>query len=318
MTKVNKENHVGIDVSKDYLDIFLHPASKYFRIENSLSGIKKVISKLKKIPKEAIHIVMESTGGYEKLAAKTLTKAGFSVSVVNPRMVRDFAKSHGRLAKTDKLDAEILAMFSEKVSPEPNVDTDEKQEEIGDLIARRDQLVSMIVAEKNRLHRAPKEIRKSIKTILEYLKKELKLIEMRLKKAISEDKKFADKHELLVSVKGIGSTTATALIAHLPELGTLDSRQIAALAGLAPLNCDSGKMRGRRMIWGGRRAVRIALYMATMAAIRSNAAIRIFYQRLVSAGKAPMVAITACMRKLIIIMNAMIANNQPWQENYAR
>jgi transposase len=318
MTKIQNENHIGIDVSKDCLDVYHLPANTFLQVENSLKGIKKLISRFKKYPIETLRIVMESTGGYEKLAAKTFAKAGFYTSIVNPRSVRDFAKAHGRLAKTDKLDAKILAIYSEKIQPKANVNTDEEQEEIGDLIARRDQLVSMIVAEKNRLYRAPKEIRKSIKAVLEALKSQLKLVEKKLKKAIAESKKLAEKHALLVSVKGIGSVTATALIAHLPELGTLGHRQISALAGLAPFNCDSGKMRGSRMIWGGRRAVRVALYMATMAAVRSNNAIKTFYQRLVKAGKAPMIALTACMRKLLIIMNAMVRDNQPWHENYAR
>jgi transposase len=318
MSKIQEENHVGIDVSKENLDVFIQQANQHLVIENSTKGIRKLLTRFKKYPKASLRIVMESTGGYERLSAKALAKAGLHVSVVNPRLVRDFAKAHGRLAKTDKLDAKILAMYSEKMNPPANVDTDEKQEEISDLIARRDQLISMIVSEKNRLHRAPREIRRSIKTILEALKLELKVVEKRLKKAIAENKKFADKHALLKSVKGIGDVTATALLAHLPELGTLENRQIASLSGLAPFNCDSGKMRGRRMIWGGRSAVRMALYMATMAAIRSNAAIRVFYERLIHAGKARMVALTACMRKLIIIMNAMVRNNEPWQENYAR
>src|SRR6185437_14687219 len=182
MTNLQKENHIGVDVSKDYLDVFYHPANHYLQVENSLKGIKKLMISLKRYPKESLHIVMESTGGYEKLSAKTLAKSGFSVSIINPRLLRDFAKAHGKLAKTDKLDAKILAMYSEKMNPKANVDTDETQEEISGLIARRDQLISMIVAEKNRLNRtASKEMRKSIKTILEALKAELKVIEIKLK-----------------------------------------------------------------------------------------------------------------------------------------
>jgi transposase len=204
------------------------------------------------------------------------------------------------------------------MQPKENVVLDEKHDEIADLVARRDQLVSIIIAEKNRLEKAPREIRRSIKRVIDLLKAELKQIEKQLKKAVSDHETFAAKHALLTSVKGIGDITATALIAYLPELGELKEKQIAALAGLAPFNCDSGKMKGRRMIWGGRQAVRTALYMATMSAIRSNPAIKKFYQRLVNAGKAKMVALTASMRKLIIIANAMIREKQPWVENYAR
>lgn len=317
MTTNQNKIYVGIDVSKNVLDIYQSQDKQFLTAPNSIEGVKTLKSRLKKYPKSQVHIGMESTGGYEKLVAKELLKKGYAVSIINPRFIRNFARSTNKLAKTDKLDAKTIATYCEKMEPKAKTELDENHEEIADLVARRDQLVSMIVAEKNRLQHASRDIRKSIKGIIELLKKELKTIEMKLKKAIATSKKYAERHELLTSMKGIGSVTANALIVHLPELGTLEDKQIAALAGVAPFNCDSGKMKGKRFIWGGRRAVRTALYMATMAAIRSNKAIKAFYERLVQKGKARMVALTACMRKLLIIMNAMMRNNQPWRDSYA-
>lgn len=318
MTIQDRKIYIGIDVSKALLDIFNGDTASYHQFDNSTPGIKKLMSAVKKYKKDQILFTLESTGGYEKLTAKTLIKNGFSVAVINPRIIRDFAKASGKLAKTDKIDAKIIAAYAETMKPDSRFIFNENQAEIHELSTRRAQLVAMIIAEKNRLDKVSGKIKKSILRTIKYLEKELAEIDKQLKSSVMADETFTQKQALLMSVKGIGEKTATALIAYLPELGLLEERQITALAGLAPFNCDSGKMRGKRMIWGGRSTVRTALYMATIAATRSNSIIRTFYQRLVSAGKPKMVALTACMRKLIIITNAMVRNNQPWQENYAR
>jgi len=318
MTTQERKIYIGIDVSKASLDIYNTDNVSYYQVDNSVSGIKKLMSTFKKNSNDQILITLEATGGYEKLTAKTLVEHGFSVAVINPRIIRDFAKASGKLAKTDKIDAKIIAAYAEIMKPESRFVFNENHEKITELSTRRTQLVAMIVAEKNRLDKVNGEIKKSILRIIKMLEKELAEIDSKLNASIMADETFAQKHALLKSVKGIGKKTAAALIAYLPELGTLEERQIAALAGLAPFNCDSGKMRGRRMIWGGRSSVRTSLYMATIAATRFNKAIKTFYQRLVNAGKPKMVALTACMRKLIIIINAMVKSNQPWQENYAR
>lgn len=317
MTIQERKIYIGIDVSKAYLDIFNSMDSSYHQYANSEAGIKKLISILKKITNAELLIAVEATGGYEKLAAITMVRQGLDVTVINPRLIRNFAKACGELAKTDKIDSKILAKYAEKMEPKSRLVYNENQESMAELSTRRSQIIAMIVAEKNRLDKVRPTIRKSIMRIIKLLEKELAQIDAELNKTVQADESFADKHALLTSVKGIGPKTATALIAFLPELGTLEDKKITALAGLAPFNCDSGKMRGIRMIYGGRSSVRTALYMATIAATRSNDAIKAFYQRLIGAGKPKMVALTACMRKLVIIMNAMVRKGEPWQSNYA-
>jgi transposase len=318
MTTQEHKIYIGIDVSKAVLDIFISADSSYHQYENSIPGIKKLMAKLKKYPIEQMLVAMEATGGYEKLTGRTLVKNNFIVTIANPRNIRAFAKASGRLAKTDKIDAKIIATYSEKMQPKSRLVMNENHDKIAELSVRRTQLIAIIVAEKNRLDKVSSDIKKSILRTIKWLGKELAGIDEQLKNSIQSDENFNQKYNLLKTVKGIGEKSATALIAYLPELGSLEERKITALAGLAPYNCDSGKMRGKRMIWGGRSSVRTSLYMATMTAVRSNKAIKTFYNRLLQAGKPKMVALTACMRKLIIIMNAMIRNNQPWQENYAR
>lgn len=318
MTIQNRKIYIGIDVSKAILDIFNSNDSSYDQFDNSAAGIKKLISYFKKIKNGELLITLEATGGYEKLAARKLVEKGFQVTVTNPRIIRAFAKACGKLAKTDKIDAKIIADYTEKMQPKSRLVYNKNLVNLGELSTRRSQIIGMIVAEKNRLDKVSPTIRKSILRIIKLLEKELAEIDNQLKQSVQADESFAQKHSLLTSVKGVGPKTATSLIAYLPELGMLEERKITALSGLAPFNCDSGKMRGKRMIWGGRSSVRTSLYMATVAAVRSNNAIKAFYHRLVSAGKPKMVALTACMRKLIIIMNAMIRNNEPWRQNYAR
>lgn len=315
MTIQNENYYIGIDVSKAVLDVFILPLKTYFQVTHDSKGFKKLIEKLKSFPSASV--VMEATGGYEKAIAQALTKAEFSVSVVNPRQIRDFAKALGKLAKTDRVDAEIIASFAEKIQPRANVTCDENQQKLTENNGRRRQLIDMITMEKNRLAKASPGLKKSIKRIVKALEKELETINETLEKSIQNNAQSAQKNELLQSIQGVGCVVAAGIISDLPELGNVSAKQITALAGLAPYNRDSGTLRGKRTIWGGRASVRATLYMATLVATKHNVQIKEFYNRLCLAGKAKKVAITACMHKLLIIMNAMIKHNQPWQPTTA-
>lgn len=303
--------YIGIDVSKDTLDVFISPISKHMQFKNDVKGIKQLTKKFDLFT--PVTIVMEATGGYERPVAQALAKANFTVAVLNPRQIRDFAKALGKLAKTDKIDAHIIALFAEKMQPKANVVCNENQQNLADNNARRRQLIEMIGMEKNRLEKATDFQRKSIKRVLKILEKELISVDEAQKEAIKNDEQCAQKNELLQSIKGVGTIVAAGIISDLPELGRLTAKEIAALVGLAPYNRDSGTLRGKRAIWGGRSSVRCILYMATIVAMRHNYQIKAFYQRLCNAGKVKKVAITACMRKLLIIMNAMVKNNKTWR-----
>lgn len=307
----DRKCHIGIDVSKAVLDVYILPCKKYMQFKNDMKGIQKLARKLKSFSQASI--VMEATGGYEKTVAQSLQKMDFSVSVVNPRPIRDFAKALGKLAKTDRIDAEVIALFAEKMQPQENLIYNENQQKLADLNARRRQLVGMITMEKNRLDKASPELKKSIQRIIRALEKELQTINEALEKSIQNDADYVQKNTLLKSIKGVGSVVAAGIIADLPELGKVSSKQISALAGLAPYNRDSGMLRGKRTIWGGRATVRCILYMATLVATRHNPQIKSFYERLCNAGKLKKVAITACMHKLLITMNAMIKNGELWR-----
>lgn len=311
MIDQEKKIYIGIDVSKTVLDVFALPSNKYMQFENTPADIQKLTKKLSIFPNAII--VMESTGGYEKPVAHALHEASMSVCIINPRQVRDFAKALGKLAKTDKIDAEVIALFASKIEPEPNIVYSKDHQELSDNNARRRQLIEMVKMEKNRLDKATPSQQKSIKRVLDLFEKELKKINKAQIKLIENNSDFSEKKALLESVKGIGSVTAISVLSEMPELGNLGAKQISALAGLAPFNCDSGAMKGKRMIWGGRASVRSALYMATLVAIKYNQRIKAFYERLCLAGKAKKVAIIACMHKLLIIMNAMIKSRQPWR-----
>lgn len=303
--------YIGIDVSKAILDVYVSPCNKYMQFKNDTKGIHKLTEKLKTFSHASV--VMEATGGYEKPVAQSLQKAGFSVSVVNPRPIRDFAKALGKLAKTDRIDAEVIALFAEKMQPQANIIYNETQQKLAGLNARRRQIIDMITMEKNRLDKVGNELKKSIQRIIKALEKELQTINEALEKSIQNDVDYAQKNTLLKSIKGVGSVVSAGIIADLPELGNVSAKQISALAGLAPYNRDSGTLRGKRTIWGGRASVRTTLYMATLVATRHNPQIKSFYERLCNAGKQKKVAIIACMHKLLIIMNAMIKHNEPWQ-----
>lgn len=289
----NKKIHIGIDVSKFSLDIHVLPSKKIMQFRNNPSDIKKLVKKFALFGQPVI--VMEATGGYEKLLAQSLAKNKFHVSVVNPRTIRDFAKAMGRLAKTDRIDAEVIALYAEKILPEKTMMYNENQQKIADLNARRRQLVEMIGMEKNRLDKTRAELKKSIQRIIKVLEKELETINGDLASLIQKDESFARKSLLLNSIKGIGAVVSAGIIAELPELGMISARQISALAGLAPYNRDSGKLKGKRTIWGGRASIRKMLYMATLVATRHNYQIKSFYERLCNNGKSKKVAIVACM-----------------------
>ena len=305
-----QERFVGIDVSKDSLDVALLPDSQFWSVANTETEISVLIEQLK--PFAPTLIVLEATGGLETLVAASLAAANFPVAVVNPRQARDFAKATGKLAKTDAIDAEVLALFGQRIRPEPRPIKDPQLRELTDFLTRRKQLVTMLAAEKNRLSSAPKAIRKDILQHIKWLEKRIKDSDDTLRKLIQKTPIWREKDALLQSVPGVGPVVSVNLLTGLPELGQLNRKKIATLVGVAPLNRDSGKFRGQRMIWGGRANVRSALYMGTLSAIRFNPAIKAFYQRLLAAGKKPKVAITACMRKLLTILNAMIKHSTPW------
>jgi transposase len=304
---------VGVDVSKDSLDVAIGAQKDIITFANDQKGVDALLKKLKRI--DAQLTVFESTGGYELLAASCLAEAGLAAVIVNPRQVRNFAKATGILAKTDAIDARVIARFAEAVKPEVRPLKDRQTSELTALVTRRRQLIEMIVAERNRLRLANKRNKKDIKDHIRWLEKRLDKIESDIGKMIQSSPIWRCKDDILQSVPGIGPITSATLICDLPELGDLSPKKIAMLAGLAPLNYDSGKFKGRRRIWGGRAAVRSGLYMATLAAIRCNPAIKGFYQRLIAAGKCHKVAATACMRKLLIIANAMLRDQTLWQQN---
>jgi len=299
---------VGVDVSKDTLDVCLLPSNEHFKVNYDPEGIKQLIQKLRPLPLQVI--VMEATGGYEKRLAAELCAAGQDkIYIVNPRRIRDFARSTGRLAKNDSLDANILAFYGQIFQIKPQVLPSEAEEQLKDLVRRRQQLVNNRGAELNRLQQTSTPyVSSSLKRIIRVLDKEIKALELHIQQIIKNNPVWYDKAESLQQVKGVGNTTACSLLAALPELGQLNRREIAALAGLAPFDRDTGKFRGKRMISGGRADARKALYMATLAASKHNPVISGFYQKLVRAGKPKKLALTACMRKLLIFLNVILKN----------
>ena len=306
----NTATYVGVDVSSDTLDVAAHPRRQAKHFRNDDGGINGAVTYLKGLA--PVLVVMEATGGLEMSVAAALGVSGIPVAVVNPRQVRDYAKSMGKLAKTDAIDAQVMADFAAAVRPEPRPLADGQTQQLKDILTRRSQLNEMITAEKNRLYRARRPVSDHIKAHIAWLEQELGDMDSNLRRFIQGSPIWREKDNLLRSVPGVGPILSSTLLAELPELGILNRKQIAALAGVAPLNRDSGKFRGKRTVWGGRAKVRAVLYMATLVATRHNAVIRCFYERLIAAGKAKKTAITACMRKLLTIMNAMMKHRTPW------
>ena len=301
---------VGIDVSAKRLDVAVDRAAVE-SFTNEDAGIAALCRRLNALSCELI--VLEATGGYEALVVASLAAAGLPVRVLNPRQVRDFARATGLLAKTDRLDAQVLREFAERLRPVVLPQKSEQERELSAIVSRRRELVQMLVAEKNRLKLAIGSVRKDITAHIRFLEKRIDDTDADLRRQIRAHESFRFTDELLQSVPSIGDVSSSTLIALLPELGSLSHRKIAALVGLAPFNDDSGRRTGRRHIWGGRSAVRSALYMATISALRFNPPIRATYLRLVAAGKPKKVALTACMRKLLIILNAIVRDQTPWR-----
>jgi transposase len=302
--------YVGIDVSKNQLDIAVRPAGDTWSMPNDVSGITEVVQGLAQL--HPALVVLEATGGLQMPLAAALATAGLPLAMVNPRQVRDFARAIGRLAKTDRLDAQVLAHFAEAVRPTPYPLPDAQTQELTALLTRRHQVVEMLTAEKNRLRSARELVHRRVQDHICWLEQELADLDDDLERTLRKSPLWREKDNLLRSVPGIGRVVSITLLADLPELGTLSRHQIAALVGVAPLNRDSGRFWGKRMVWGGRARVRAALYMAALTASRYNPIIKAFYHRLCGVGKARKVALTACMRKLLIILNSMVKHQQTW------
>ena len=302
---------IGIDVAKRQLDVAEQPSGERWAAANDGPGIAAVVERLGTGEAVAL-IVLEATGGYELPLAAALTAAHLPVVVVNARQVRDFARAVGKLAKTDALDAAVLAHFGEAVRPEVRAVPDELTQTLQSWLARRRQLLEMLLAEEQRRAIAVPTLRPQLQQHIEWLRQQLRALDGELQKLIRQSPVWREQENLLRSVPGVGPVLATTLLADLPELGRLNRQQIAALVGVAPLNRDSGQQRGSRHIWGGRAPVRTALYMATISAVRSNGVIRAFFERLCGAGKPKKVALTACMRKLLTILNAMVHHRTEW------
>ncbi len=300
--------YVGIDVSKDRLDGAVRPTGARWQVANDEAGIATLLDHVAAVTPTLV--VLEASGGYERPIAAALVAAGWAVAVVNPRHVRDFAKATGTLAKTDALDAQVLAHFAEAVRPRVQPTPDELVQALRALLARRRQVVGMFVAEKNR--RPGAAMRARLEAHVAFLEAELAALDQEVAQAIRRSSAWRATAALLRSAPGVGPVVATTLLAELPELGTLDRKRVAALVGVAPFNRDSGTRRGRRAVWGGRASVRAVLYMATVVAVRHNPVIKAFYERLLTAGKAKKVALTACMRKLLTMLNAMLKHRTPW------
>ena len=311
------EKFIGIDVSKAVLDIAVSPTAETWSVPNSEAGTRELVERLRLLAPTLI--VLEATGGLERRAVAALAGAGLQVVAVNPRQVSDFARAIGRLAKTDAIDAAVLAHFADRIRPEVRPLRDAETQELEALVVRRRQVVDMITAEKNRLSAAPpsKRVRAAVAKTIKWLEKQLKELDSDLDQAVRNSPAWREKDELFRSVPGVGKVLSRTLLSLLPELGQLNNKQIVALVGLAPFNRDSGTQRGRRCIWGGRAHVRAVLYMSALTASRFNPAIRAFHTRLIAAGKLPKVALVACMRKLLTMLNAMASSKSPWSEEFS-
>lgn len=310
------EIFIGIDVSKQNLDCAVRPTNQIINVSNTPSDIGMLIEQIQKLSPQLI--IVEATGGLERLLVGELVASQLPVVVINPRQVRDFARATGQLAKTDKIDATVLAHFGEAIKPELRPLPDELTQQLNAIMTRRRQLVQMLAAERNHLISAPKQIHEYVKQHIIHLERLIKELDKEIDQLISNSPVWKTKDNILKTVKGVGPVLSRTIIAELPELGQLSRKEICKLVGVAPLNNDSGKRKGKRSCWGGRASVRTVLYMATLTATRFNPVIKEFYQRLISNGKQKKVALIACMRKMLTILNAMIKNNATWSDNFAQ
>jgi transposase len=307
--------YVGIDISQERLDVFLFPQNETRSLRYTDAEVAALVEDLRSLSPTLV--LVEATGGIERALVAACGAAALPIVVINPRQVRDFARATGELAKTDRVDARILALFAERIRPEVRPLPNEALQELQALLGRRRQLVDMLVSERTRLRLAHRRVKKSISSLIEYLERELHTTETDLDQLLHESPVWRAREDLLKSVPGVGPQTARTLLAELPELGHLSRREIAKLAGVAPLARDSGKRSGTRSIWGGRAQVRRALYMAALVATRWNPVLRSFYERLRGAGKPPKVALVACMRKLLVILNSMLRHESTWSDSRA-
>ena len=304
--------YIGIDVAKARLDVAVRPTGQRWTVSHDEASVGELVSQLKGL--EPAVVLLEATGGLEHALVAALAAEALPVVVVNPRQVRDFAKATGTLAKTDALDAAVLAHFADAVRPPVRPLRDAETQLLSSLTARRQQVMTMLVSEKNRLGTAISAVRPHIEAHIAWLEEEMDDLDKNLRQTLRQSPVWREKDDLLRTVPGVGEQLSLTLLSYLPELGTLNRRQIAALVGVAPFNRDSGTLRGRRAVWGGRGRIRAALYMAALAASRFNPVIQAFFQRLVAAGKPKKVALTACMRKLLVILNAMLKHRSPWRD----
>jgi len=315
----NSENqtliNIGVDVGKANLDIALHPSGQFFTIPNSRTHIRELVKILKGFPIE--RIVVEATGRYEHALVQACSKAGLPIIVVNPVSVRRYAQAIGVLAKTDRIDAQVIAQYAAKLEPEFRSIPDKTSHKIRDLLARRSQLMEMSTMEKNRLQIMPKSLHSSIKSLLKTLQTQIKSITRQIEQEVAKVDHWQTKTDILTSVPGVGKVLAFTLLSELPELGELNRKEIAALVGVAPINRDSGKLTGKRRIRSGRHRVRTVMFMAMLSAIQCNPVFKQFYERLKAQGKPPKVALIACMRKMVVMLNTMVKNQEPWREKTA-
>ena len=307
----SSEMYVGIDVSKERLDVAVLGEERGWQVDNTQAGIAKLVQQMQDLQPELI--VVEATGGYQRGGVEALFQAGLAVAVVNPARVRQFARACGLLAKTDRLDAQVLAVFGQRVQPKPYTSKSEAEKQLSALLGRRKQVEEMLQAEQNRLRTVSPSLRGSVERIIAILKDEKKRLDEQIRDGMKEQKAWQEQTDILTSAPGVGPVTTATLLAELPELGQLDRKQIAALVGVAPMNYDSGKKRGYRKTQGGRTDVRRVLYMSTLVATRHNPLIQAQYQHLLKRGKEKKVALTACMRKFLTILNAMMRDRQPFR-----
>lgn len=311
-TATRKPAHVGVDVSKKTLEVSILPSGDLFSVPNDHDGLDKLVATLEKV--RPTLVVLEATGGYERPAVAALAASRIATAVVNPRQVRDFAKATGRLAKTDRIDAKILARFAQDIRPAPKIPPDAEAREFSAIVARRRQIISMMSAEKNRLSITDSgAVRKRIEAHIRWLRKELEKIDADLDQTIGKSPTLKENEALLRSVPGVGPVLCRTLLAELPEMGSVPPKKLSALVGVAPLNRDSGDRRGQRSVWGGRSGVREALYMGALVATHHNPQIKVFYERLLESGKPKKVALVGCMRKLLTILNAVIRDRAVWR-----
>ncbi|MBK1875179.1 IS110 family transposase [Marinobacter sp. 1-3A] len=314
-SKIQIPVNIGVDVGKANLDIALHPSGEFYSIPNSEAHIRRFVKILKGYSIE--RIVVEATGRYEHALVQACDQAGLPIIVVNPTSVRRYAQAIGVLAKTDRIDAQVIAKYAATLKPEFKPIPDKTSQKIKDLLTRRGQLLEMSTMEKNRLQILPKTLHRSIKSLLKMLQSQIETITKQIEQEVAKVDHWRIKSEILTSVPGVGKVLTYTLLSELPELGSLNRKEIAALVGVAPINRDSGKLNGKRRIRGGRHRIRTVMFMAMLSSIQCNPVFKRFYEHLKAQGKVPKVALIACMRKMIVVLNTMVKNQEPWRQNMA-